>query len=89
MHLRPMLALLALPLSGLSTGCAGDKPPVLIPQVVERVIRPPAELLDCASEPAIPALALDTEETDYLAAALDAGSDCRARLADVKAFVGK
>lgn len=62
---------------------------MLIPQVVERVIRPPAELLDCAAEPPIPALALDIEETDYLAAALDAGDDCRAKLARVKAFVAE
>jgi hypothetical protein len=73
----------------LSTGCGSDRPADLIPVVQREIVRPPPELLDCAAEPPIPPVTLDTEETDYLASALDAGADCRDRLARVKAWAAE
>jgi hypothetical protein len=86
-RLRPMPGLSALLLFVPLLGCASGKPPELIPQVVERRVIPPQELLSCADEPPVPAMTLDTEETDYLASALDAGADCREKLAQVRDFV--
>ena len=72
-------------LAAFLTACASEPPLVT---KLERVAQPiPPELLVCAPEPVPPAGNLESDAGAFLVDALDAGADCRSKLAEVRALV--
>jgi hypothetical protein len=85
-RLPPWLALQALLLLLLSTGCAAPSPPVVR---VERM-QVPASLLACLPQPEPPPAGADDRALGrFLLDLAEAGEDCRSRLARVAEVVGK
>ena len=73
-------------LIALLTACASDKAPTAVEVRIER-IAPPADLLDCAPDPAVPDAVDQRAVASYLLDLWDAGEDCRRKLGAVRGFV--
>ena len=70
----------------LSTACASDKPLTAVEVRIEPVV-PPADLLTCAPDPAVPDAPDQRAVASYLIDLWEAGADCRRKLGAVRGFV--
>ena len=86
MRPRPTTALWLPFLAALLTACASDKLPTVVEVRIERVA-PPADLLNCAPDPAVPDAPDQRAVAVYLLDLWDAGEDCRRKLGAVRGFV--